>query len=398
LAARERMEWVDLAKGATMLLIVLLHTVLKHVDLLEWQIGLPLERAWGELNAFFAPVRMPLFLMLSGLLASSALARGGRQAFLRRVANPYLLYVLWFAINTVFLVIFDFTAQENLTEVSAAALLRNLVFPQTTLWYMLALTVFFLAAMLLRPLGPAVPIAASLVVSAAVYAGWIVLPDWTGLTESILRHFPLFLIGALVPALPRRVAAVRGVWPLVGAALFYVAMLLASRAGLKELFGYGPFTAIVGAMIGVLVAVRLTGLRRLSAILVWIGRRTLPIFVLHIPFLAVLHWLATGPAAALWDPLLTSTAVAAVYPLLVTVTGTAACLGVHALAERGRAGWLFALPIGKWPAATPRWEVTAANANATPPHDANAPGEGPAAHDDAPPHDDGPRPMTGRAR
>lgn len=343
--ARERLAWVDLAKGLTMLLVVLAHVIYKHYVPLAWEIDLPIRRAWIELNTLFGPMRMPLFLLLSGFLASRALHGPWRQRLLRRVVNPYLLYVVWFVINVTVLVAVGLPRIEGL-DVSTVGLLRNLVFPQTTLWYMIALAVFFLAAWLLRPLGVVVPLVGAFLLSSAVFAGWLVLPSWTGMTESIVRYFPLYLIGASLPSLPRRVAGWRG-RPLVTVAVVgYLGIAVAYRVAGSAVPGFGPLAAVAGAAVGIMLAVRLATIDRLGPGLGWIGRRTLPIFVMHVPFLALLHALATGPAADVWAEILGSTAAAVIYPIVVTGAVTWACVATHAGLRRLGAGALFALPLG----------------------------------------------------
>jgi len=70
-----------------------------------------------------------------------------------------------------------------------------------------------------------------------------------------------------------------------------------------------------------------------------LGRRTLPVYVMHMPVLAVLHALLIGPLSThIGDqPLL-----AMVEPVSMTGLVVAICL----LAHRGltRTGWLFDLP------------------------------------------------------
>jgi uncharacterized membrane protein YcfT len=344
--AAARLRWVDVAKGLTMVLVVLAHVLGKHYFDLTWTIEVPARGAWREISDAFLPLRMPLFFTLSGLLAASSLGRARRTALARRVLNPYLLYVLWFAINAVVLVTFDFTQPEAL-DATPTGLLRNLVLPHTTLWYMFALAAFFLVALLLRPLGIVAVLAGATGLSVAVSAGWIVLPAGAGMTPSILRYFFVFLIGAYAPDLVRRVARIGERVPLAATLLAYAVLAVAFRLGLPLLPGLLPFVVVVGAGLGIMASVRLTGIPGLTPLLEGIGRRTLPIFVLHVPALAVLHWVATGPGEGVWAPLLRSDAVALVYPVLSLALVLLSCLAVETLLRRAGLGWLFALPIGK---------------------------------------------------
>jgi uncharacterized membrane protein YcfT len=351
-SSSERLGWVDLAKGLTMVLVVLAHAIGKHTLRMDWSLDLPVLEMWSELNEAFTPMRMPLFFVLSGLLAASSLRRGWRNAVPRRVVNPYALYLLWFSINAVFLAAFRFTEPEAL-QLTPRGLLVNLVFPHTTLWYMAALAMFFVGALILRPLGPVLAIAMATALSIVVEIGWIAVPRGAGMTESILRYFFIFLVGALLPDLVRRVARLSGSRALLLTTLVYVAVAVAFRAGATAIPGFGPLSALTGATLGILVAVRLSDGGRLGRGAEAIGRRTLAIFVLHVPVLAMLHWVATGPGEPLWTTLTASAAVAAVYPVLVTAFVLVACLAAHAGLQRVHLGWLFALPIGRRVATAP---------------------------------------------
>ena len=81
-----RLLWVDVAKGACILLVVLHHAVVKDLAI---QAPLPLQpvaEAWAWVTMALKPVRMPLFFVLSGLVASSAVRRPWASGAVRRVA------------------------------------------------------------------------------------------------------------------------------------------------------------------------------------------------------------------------------------------------------------------------------------------------------------------------
>lgn len=281
-----RLRWVDVAKGLTMLLVVLAHVVGKHYLRLEWTIDAPIRGAWREVSDVFLPLRMPLFFLLSGFLAASTLTRPVRSALLRRVAKPYLLYLVWFAINAVVLVGFGFTEPEGLL-VSPAGLVRSLVFPVTTLWYMLALAAFFLVALAVRGLGALLPIAAALALSVAVHAEAIILPAWTGMTPSMLVYCFAFLGGALAPGMVRRLAELGMRTPLWLPITAYAVVATAFRLGGARVPGLATLGAALGAGLGVMISVRLADWDAIAGALAFVGRRTLPIFVLHVPVLAI---------------------------------------------------------------------------------------------------------------
>jgi hypothetical protein len=69
-----RLAWVDVAKGASIVLVVLLHVTNKHLVRLD-DASLLVRDGWAEVGQWLRPVRMPLFFLLSGLWAAPALDR-----------------------------------------------------------------------------------------------------------------------------------------------------------------------------------------------------------------------------------------------------------------------------------------------------------------------------------
>jgi peptidoglycan/LPS O-acetylase OafA/YrhL len=74
-----------------------------------------------------------------------------------------------------------------------------------------------------------------------------------------------------------------------------------------------------------------------------IGRRTLPIYVMHMPLLALLHRFCFAPLAAHHSD---QAAFAMVEPAVLTVLLAAICLTVHAGLRKAGVSWLFDLPGG----------------------------------------------------
>jgi uncharacterized membrane protein YcfT len=92
-SAKPRLEWMDVAKGACIVLVVLHHsaewydeTLLKHESAF-----------WSYFSIGLRPLRMPLFFMISGMLAASAIHKPLRQLW-SKTGGLYGLYCLWTAI------------------------------------------------------------------------------------------------------------------------------------------------------------------------------------------------------------------------------------------------------------------------------------------------------------
>jgi uncharacterized membrane protein YcfT len=353
-ATRPRAAWPDAAKAVCILLVVLGHVAYILLDLAQapWAAGAP--PVWNDLDVLLRPLRMPLFFAISGLFAAAALARPWRLTLRPRVAQNLYLHVLWllvgFAVSAA-VAIPTFMAPERLSEVPAAAATAS-----TGLWYLYALAVYFVLARVTRTWPAAVPVAAAAVLAVVSFCG--VLPG-SGDTHSVVENLVWFLLGARFPGALRALAArQRPLLVLVvggGLAVVLAAVRLVHPSVVVDALVEIP-TRAAAVVVGVCLAVLLTQrLPRLSEPLLRLGRRTLPVYVAH----GIVLLLVQRPLAAVVDPAFGRLphpalllAVVA-YPLLVTASTVWACLAAHTLSRRIGAGWLFALPGGARPGASP---------------------------------------------
>lgn len=269
--ARKRETWVDVAKGAAILLVVLFHAG-------GYVPGTTTAgRAWEQVNVVLVSVRMPLFFLVSGLFIGNALVSQPARRFLRNKPWPPLyLFVLWTGVFA------------GLYAVSGGAFGESAVdslMLQTTLWYLAGLTVHMSVAWVIRGLRPAVQIggAAVLAVPFAVF-----FPFELGGLAHIPNYFVFFLIGCharpALTAFVKRTGRIRAVLLLTGCVgLLGVAVVL--RRELPEiqelqaviLFGLLPLVAVPFA----LVCCHAIADSRAGTRLAWLGRHTLPVFLLH---------------------------------------------------------------------------------------------------------------------
>ena len=187
----------------------------------------------------------------------------------------------------------------------------------------------------------ALPAGLVLAAASGVAVAGVLLPIEEANRVSVLLHLVFFVLRARFPDLVRAAAGWRAIGALPLLALgFVVASVLVGSFGLPA--GIDVLVlSVLGLPAGVLLAVRAARAPRTAAALAWVGRRTLPIYVLHIPVLGVLHHLGLSPALGpewLVLPLVT------LYPLLITALVVAGSLLSHALLVRGGLGFLFRLP------------------------------------------------------
>ncbi len=328
-----RLRWPDVAKGASILLVVLHHVVLKHyVDLVEPAFE-PVEDAWRGLTYALKPIRMPLFFAVSGFFAASAVTRPW-SALRRRVTSSYYLYVVWLS---VFIVIYSLERDIPANRVQGVAdFIGELFWAASSLWFLYALAVYVVIARALRALPPQLVVGAAAVLAMSV--------SWLGIEEnnrySVLAHLVYFLAGAYYPHLMRQVAAVRATVPVVVALLatygLAVTAVFVSELP-RSLTSFGA--SVIGVTLGIVLAVMVAG-TALGAGLAWIGRRTLRIYVLHLAVLVVLVQIPIGlPDGGLLGLLLTLT-----YPVLLSGVVVLATFGVHSALVWAGLGWLFEAP------------------------------------------------------
>ncbi|MEO3807560.1 acyltransferase [Sphaerisporangium sp. B11E5] len=334
---RRRLVWADAVKGVCIVLVVLWHVVVKDYLRVDWRVAVPVPGGWGALGDGLLTLRMPLFFTVSGMLAAGAFLRPWGAVARSRVGRFLYLYLLWAAIHTVLLGFapgFD-TGRAH----GPAEFVTQVLFTPPNVWYLYALALYFTVAKLLRRVPAPVLIGAALVLAVAV-AGW---PEpLPGNRASLLRNLVFFLAGLHLRPHLERLAATTGPRraALLGAG-YAAALLAVALTGAEGVPGVWPAVCALAVMFGVSAAPLLAAVPGLGAGAAWLGRRTLAVYVVHMPVLALLDHFLAPPLSAV-GPAWLRLVLAVVYPVLMTAVIVALCL----LAEKalGRASWLFDLP------------------------------------------------------
>lgn len=277
-----RAQWIDIAKGLSISLVVLWHVA-------------GTTFAYNEALIF---LRMPLFFFLAGLFLRGVFTEASGQRFTFKFFNFVYLFVLWSLL--VFVTTLVPQAWLNNTPVDTAAITRIFVEPPQTLWFIYALLVAVTVLMLLRkvPLG--------LVLACALIAYTLLSADgnWRHLPfpERVLLLFPFILLGVYsLELIEGALARLARLWPLVlGSFLAATAMVYFSA-----LSAIGPLTFAVSlwGIAGVILFSGWLEARQGSAARIWgfVGRYSLQVYVLHriVQFymLAVLNRLGLEPVS-----------------------------------------------------------------------------------------------------
>lgn len=328
-----REPWIDLARGVCVLLVVLYHVVLWHLP----QLAAPRLRpaTWDHLNDVVGGIRMPLLLMLSGMLAQGKVSRG-RAAVRGAVANLWL-YAVWLV---VFALVYALAPLPTPQSVALGTdLARQLVLPGTPLWYVFALACYLLLMWAVRPLPTWLVLVALAVPTLLLHPGdrmWMKVPVLT----------VYFAIGVRLAA-PLREAVRRRAWALVllGVALYVTGGVMTRVAGtdwtaLQASFLVGNLGKGAAALGLAWYAAHLGPLAGAGA---WLGRHTLTVYVLH-PLLLGAVMAVVARTGAL-DGLLGRTGgLALLWPAVLTVAVTALALALEPVLRRLSGGALFGLP------------------------------------------------------
>lgn len=329
-----RILWIDVVKGLTLFLVIL-HHAHQH---LAWAGVTSYETS--RLNNVLGLARMPLFFALSGYLSASILRRSWRELLTRRVMLFFHIFLIWTAVTLVVQHVILDTKRTGLPGPDEMLLLlgRSLYDPPGSLWFIWALTLYFLIARLTPALWRPIVGVISLLGSTFAFSQ---LHGLSYPQKATLSYAPFFLfaafyghqIYALLLRHPRlSLLLASGV---TAAGLAFLAL-----AGDTEGMGRGALRLLTGIGALILLAALLSQVAKLPVVRdagLVLGQNSLKIYVIHSLLISLMVtgyvWLASGlPAFRFWAAL----------PL--GIVAAIASLWLARGFEAMGAGWLFALP------------------------------------------------------
>ena len=131
-----RLNWVDTAKGISIILVVMMYSV--------FNVGQDVEGvgAFHYVIGFATPFRMPEFFLISGLFLDQVIARPWRAYADRRALHYFYFYAVWAVIHIVFKTAIVSRDPGTALEYLAWAIVE----PYGVLWFIYLLAAFSLAA------------------------------------------------------------------------------------------------------------------------------------------------------------------------------------------------------------------------------------------------------------
>ncbi|MFD1697430.1 acyltransferase family protein [Roseibium aestuarii] len=168
-----RVSWVDVAKGISICLVVMMHSVLG----VEKAAG---AEGWMHaIVAFAQPFRIPAFFLISGLFLARALQRPWPEFLDRRLLHFAYFYVLWLTLQ------FAFKAPVFAQDFGWAGVgqqyLLAFIDPFGTLWFIYLLPIFAIVVKLARDAGLLTLLllaVAALLHLSPIETGWVAIDEF----------------------------------------------------------------------------------------------------------------------------------------------------------------------------------------------------------------------------
>ena len=348
----QRHDWVDAGRGLAIILVVLVHSR-DWLDTAGLNLG-----AWEQVNNVLAALRMPLFFTISGLLGAKWVTAGWPRLLSQKITVLVWVYLLWQPIGLLAALVADrITGAHQGPLHFLIALAATVVRPRSELWFLWALTLYFVLARL----GARARIGSQLLVAGVISAVWLsgLVPVGNQGWNGVPKYYLFFLIGIHHRELILWLAARSRRSRLLSAALIvgWVATATVSMlTGAEDWVPVGLATRLLGLAAGIALAGILARWRLLG----FLGARTLPIYLAHTPIIIVLAWIVHTQRGAGW--VLASTPL---LPVLVTAVVVPLTVALHRLLSATPARILYAPPervraLVQRLASAPRWRSAAA--------------------------------------
>lgn len=346
-----RLAWVDAAKAAAVILVVLYHVAVQGGLLLLPGSESKIVAGWATFSNALVPIRMPAFFLASGILAANAVKRPWKQLWRPRILNLLWPFLLW---SVLFSTLAAPRYRPDNPKSYMIESLQTIPFGGNAYWFLSVLVLFFVVARLLRNHLPVVlMLSIALFGVASLASGFLVdqidLPSALASNLSRVCHFAVWYFLGLV-ARDQLVQAEKHARSSVAvtSTLLYCALAYAVYfAGAAQSISAALYQtlSVIGIVAVIHLAIFAAKSERFARLAVYLARRTLPIYVLH-PILLSLFIVIVrrGPDETVipGDNMLVDILL---FPAL-TVLLVLASVGIYDLAQRVGLRWLFAFPGG----------------------------------------------------
>lgn len=278
-----RLAWIDVARAICIILLLLNHfgiwiyppTIQEYSDV----------RFWSVLNSALSALRMPLLFVLSGYLVSTRVLNGwrDRRNFLRVLTSIYL-YAIWVSLYCIITLIDGTNFLPNLVKLSSYPI--QFYNPQTPLWFIYYLALNVIIVVTTRKIPAWVVITGLSMV--AVVVNVVDVPSEYSLSVRGLENMVYFAVGSRFPQLVRGIAERQLLAKFFGGVILFIGL----GYFMKHFGDYRVVTEVVQILanlaavgVGIVTASALSSIQHARAFLSYVGQRTLPIYLMHVPLL-----------------------------------------------------------------------------------------------------------------
>ncbi len=214
--SKYRIDWVDFAKGITIILVVQMHVTAG----IEASLGMQ-STVMHAIVEFFRAFRMPLFFLVAGLFLHRSIGKPWMEYLDKKVVHFAYFYFLWIAVT--FVIKYPLTDPASGHGFSVDRLLWSVIQPFGTLWFIYMLAVFY---MVTRLLNKWLPMPAVMAIGVALYL-WQPNPEIAFLPDGhsmLIKEFGwryvFFLSGFYGYELWFRLAERAGKYPVIALSAF----------------------------------------------------------------------------------------------------------------------------------------------------------------------------------
>ncbi|HWA19700.1 MAG TPA: acyltransferase family protein [Devosia sp.] len=277
-----RLQWVDTAKGISIILVVMMYSV--------FNVGQDVEGAgaFHYVMGFATPFRMPEFFLISGLFLDQVIARNWRAYADRRVVHYLYFYSVWAVIHIVVKVGIASRDPGTMLEYLGWAVIE----PYGVLWFIYLLAAFSLATKLAYELKA--PRWAVFALGAAFQMAHVQTGSY--LIDQFCAYFVYFYAGYIfAPAIFRivdwavahkaqAITALAGYALVNGLLVFspgYAVLPNEIHPGLAALPGIRLTLALAGSLALCVAAAFLTGFR-VTNWLRWLGEHSIVVYLVFV--------------------------------------------------------------------------------------------------------------------
>jgi uncharacterized membrane protein YcfT len=288
----ENREWINFAKGAAIILVVLYHSSLFLNDL-------GLAGSTPRLRLVLSYFPMPVFFFVAGLTARRMLTWSLTDLWRRRLLTLVYLYLLWSVLRVLFyLVVPHLRGTERApTDLLNIALLP--VWPTSSYWFIWALAVFTLLAWLLRKLPIIVQFALAGALGVLSTTPNLLDLDNVG-WDRVASNFIFFIFALYFPHTVYRLAARVRLWHAVVLVAMYLGLaVLLVPLHLSRVPGLILLESAVAVAMGVALATLLVRMKWLN-FMNTLGQYSFQIYLLHLFLVATALALIAPLAESTW--------------------------------------------------------------------------------------------------